>query len=288
MSRILHLSDLHFGRAASELEEPLLESIAQLQPDVVAISGDFTQRARRSQFRHAAEFLERIQQSCEARILCVPGNHDVPLDNLWMRLLRPWARYRASIARELEPLYYDNDVAVVGVNTVNRFAWQRGKVSSRALDRVCSALYGIERRTRIVVVHHPLEHGPETDKQLARGADEALERLQESGADIVLSGHLHYAEFAPFRTAPGLLFVQAGTSLSTRLRGEVNSFNLLDTGPGQVRLTTYVAEHSRRFRPGRYGVFRRGEHGWERDEPSGEGGRAIGEDGQPKLASAAE
>ena len=54
MKRILHLSDLHYGRAREDLEEPLLEVIDRLRPDLVVISGDFTQRARRGQFARAS------------------------------------------------------------------------------------------------------------------------------------------------------------------------------------------------------------------------------------------
>ncbi|KKL56821.1 hypothetical protein LCGC14_2241560, partial [marine sediment metagenome] len=82
MRRILHLSDLHFGRIRTDLVDPLLSSIHQLRPDLVVLSGDLTQRARRRQFADARAFLDRI----EAPTLTVPGNHDVPLDNLFVRL----------------------------------------------------------------------------------------------------------------------------------------------------------------------------------------------------------
>ncbi|WP_116131573.1 metallophosphoesterase [Tropicimonas sp. IMCC34043] len=254
MSRILHLSDLHFGRERPELEAPLLAEIDRLAPDLVAISGDFTQRARISQFERARAFLGRIG----ARVLAVPGNHDTPLDNLFVRMLWPWARYRAAIARDLEPRYCDDRIAVVGVNTVNRFAWQRGRISSRAVGRVCAAFEDAGDRVRILVLHHPLEHGPDIDKRLMRGARGALAEFESCGADLVLSGHLHNLRTTPFAAAPGLLFVQAGTGLSTRLRGEPNTFNLLDVSRQSVRITTFGAESDAFETVGEIGFYREG------------------------------
>ncbi len=259
MRRILHLSDLHYGHADAELEEPLLETIVRLRPDLVVISGDFTQRARRQQFRDAAAFVARI----DAPVLSVPGNHDTPIDNLYRRFVTPFHRYKAYIDPVLEPAVEDEEMQVVGVNTVNRFSWQRGRFSGRTVRRVCNAFAEVGGKLKVVVVHHPLEHGPTVEKRLMRGARAALTALSDCGADVVLSGHLHTASAAPFTAAPGLLFVQAGTGLSTRLRGETNNFNLLDVEGPRVSVTTWQAE-GRSFGPGASATYARGVGGWER------------------------
>lgn len=236
-SRILHLSDLHFGRDRPELAAPLLDQIDRLAPDLVAISGDLTQRARVAQFARARAFLDRIGPPW----LAVPGNHDTPLDNPWLRLVRPWARYRAAIGPELEPVFRDPRMVVVGVNTVNRFAWQRGRISARTVARACAGFADAGDRLRVLVLHHPLEHGPETRKRLMAGAGPALAALEACGVDLVLSGHLHTGHLAPFAAAPGLLFVQAGTGLSTRLRGGVpNTFNLIEADRDRVAITPFA------------------------------------------------
>lgn len=263
--RILHMSDLHFGRDDPALEAPLVAAAEDLAPDLIAVSGDLTQRARVRQFARARAFLDRIAAACGAPVLAVPGNHDTPLDNLWLRLVRPWARYRAAISADLEPRFEDAAVSVVGVNTVNRFAWQRGRISDRTVNRVLEAFGRADGRLRIVVLHHPLEHGADVDKRLMTGAGAALDRLQAAGADMVLSGHLHSTVVAPFASAPGLLFVQAGTGLSTRVRGEPNTFNLIEAGPGRVTITPHVAGTDG-FGPGPAARFRRGAAGWRRED----------------------
>ncbi|MBS8226130.1 metallophosphoesterase family protein [Vannielia litorea] len=259
MRRILHLSDLHYGKADADLEGPLLAAISKLKPDLVVISGDFTQRARRRQFRQAAAFLARV----EAPVLSVPGNHDTPIDNLYRRFVTPFNRYKSHISPNLEPMVEDEKMQVVGVNTVNRFSWQRGRFSGRTVRRVCGAFAGQNDKLNVVVVHHPLEHGPTVEKRLMRGASAALQALSDCGADVVLSGHLHTASAAPFTAAPGLLFVQAGTGLSTRLRGETNNFNVLDTEEGRVCVTTWDAKGTG-FVPGDSATYARGPAGWER------------------------
>ena len=104
MRTLVHLSDLHFGRVDERLLEPLARRVHALAPDVVAVSGDLTQRARTAQFRAARRFLDTLPQP----LLVVPGNHDVPLYNLWQRFLHPLAKYRRYISEEVEPAYIDN------------------------------------------------------------------------------------------------------------------------------------------------------------------------------------
>jgi 3',5'-cyclic AMP phosphodiesterase CpdA len=258
MTRVVHLSDLHFGRIAPSLIEPLLAEVTALEPDLVVISGDLTQRARNRQFAEAAAFIARLPQP----VLCVPGNHDTPLDNLYLRLFKPWTRYRRHISADLEPTFQNEALSVVGANTVNRFAWQQGRFSQRMLARVTARFASAGSRTRILVVHHPLEHLEGSDKSLTRGAGRALKALAEQGTDIVLSGHIHTTHVGPFTAAPGLLFVQAGTGLSTRLRHEENAFNVLDITPGRVSIRSILAGEDARFAVNANAEFARRDGHW--------------------------
>lgn len=234
--RILHVSDLHFGRDRPELLRPLIGTINDLAPDLVVVSGDFTQRARRGQYRAARAFLSKL----DPPTLSVPGNHDTPLDNLFVRFLRPWRRYRRYIDDDLEPVHHDGEISVVGINTVNRWSWQRGRMGRHTVRRLCTAFEAEREVMRIAVLHHPLEHGPEVEKRLMRGAGDALAAMGECGVDVVLSGHLHRWHARPFAGFGAVLFVQAGTGLSTRVRGEPNDFNLLTIDGPAVRIDRWT------------------------------------------------
>ena len=243
MNRLIHLSDLHFGRDRPELQDPLIETVNRLAPDLVVVSGDFTQRARDGQFERAAHFMDRLKPPT----LSVPGNHDTPLDNLFLRFFRPFHRYKRHIDPNLEPTLRTDTMVVAGVNTVNRFSWQRGRLSGRTIRKMSAAFRDAGDRLRVAVLHHPLEHGPEVEKRLMRGAHETLTAMHDAGADMVLSGHLHQTVTRPFSIAPGCLFVQAGTGLSNRLRGEDNMFNLIEANPHRVSVESWRAGDEPRF-----------------------------------------
>ncbi|CAN5723112.1 metallophosphoesterase [soil metagenome] len=263
MRRIAHLSDLHFGRTRPELLEPMIAAVNGASVDLIALSGDLTQRARDHQFREARAFIDRLEAPC----LVVPGNHDVPLDNPLLRFLAPWRRYRRWIGADLEPVHADEAMVVVGINTADPMAWQRGRVRSGSLRRACAEFAQADGRMLVVVAHHPFEHLPEETKEPMPGAAEALERLAGCGAHIVLSGHLHSWRAAPFslpRGRRGILQVQAGTGLSTRLRREENDFNLLRIESGEVVIERFVPDPAtHHFTRTANLRFRRGPSGWE-------------------------
>ncbi|HJU15700.1 MAG TPA: metallophosphoesterase [Stellaceae bacterium] len=264
MRTVVHVSDLHFGRTRPELLAPLLNSIEAAAPDLVAVSGDLTQRARAGQFAAAGRFLAALPKP----VLVVPGNHDVPLDAVWTRLFRPWRRYRRRIEQELEPCFRDDEIVVAGINTVTPFAWQRGWITRRAAARACAAFAGAGRRTRIVVTHHPFVHAPDqAHKALMRGSARSLRALAECGADIFLSGHLHSWRadlHRPLVSDLGpVLLIQAGTGLSTRLRGESNDYNVLRIEPGAVTIRRFAADEAASgFRCIAEKRFVREERGW--------------------------
>ncbi len=261
MTNIVHLSDLHFGRDRPELLQPLITHVNSLSPDLVLISGDLTQRARNHQFAAARQFMDRL----EAQVLTVPGNHDTPLDNLYVRLVRPWKRFRRHIAADLEPCVVGADHVVTSLNTTDPLAWQRGKLRRSSLRRACTFLSrpSAQGKIGIVMMHHPPEHDTDAGKRLMRGADKGLLRLRDCGADIVLCGHLHSWRVAPFRAARSLLLVQAGTGLSTRVRGEPNDLNLLVIREGEVEIQRHASDgDAPAFRCMSRGIFRKKDGVW--------------------------
>lgn len=268
MRRIVHLSDLHFGRDRPELAAPLIATVNQLSPDLIAVSGDLTQRAKTNEFADAAQLLAQLH----APKLVVPGNHDVPLWNLWQRLTRPLGRYNHWFGQDTEPMQeLAGGVAVIGVNSVDPFAHQRGKMDRDRTKRVIRRLSQLpETVLKIVVMHHPFIHPPGSTKAPMPGARRAARAFSKAGADIILSGHLHHWSAASFEL-PGrrsLLFVQAGTGLSTRLRGEPNDFNLLLCAPGMAEVTRYVFDtEANSFVPTPKREFRDGPKGWYDCQP---------------------
>ena len=214
MKTLVHLSDLHFGRIDPEVLAPLADTIASAAPDLIAISGDFTQRARRSEFAAARAFLDRLQ----APKLLVPGNHDVPFWNAAARFLTPLMRYKAFISPELEPEYVDDEMIVVGINTARSAALGGGRINAKQTDRVVQRLAAAPPSLlRIIVTHHPFDLPPGVqERRLLGRAAMAMAKLATAKADLFLSGHLHLSHASHsverYRVAGhSALIVQAGT-----------------------------------------------------------------------------
>jgi 3',5'-cyclic AMP phosphodiesterase CpdA len=268
MRVLLHLSDLHFGRVDPATLDPLVAAAETIRPDLVVVSGDLTQRARRSEFRAARDFLAMLPSPQ----IVVPGNHDVPLYNVLFRFVRPLEGYRRHITDDLEPYYQDEEIAVIGINTARSLTFKGGRINERQVGRVRDRLCALPDGTvRIIVTHHPFDL-PEgrMDAELVGRARMAMETFVECGADVILSGHLHVSHTThtairyklPGRSA---LLVQAGTATSTRERGERNSFNVLRIERPKISVERYVWQPvERQFTPGAVETFRRTDEGWER------------------------
>ncbi len=230
MRTLVHLSDLHFGRVDERLLGPLISAVAEINPDLVAVSGDLTQRARSQQFREARAFLDALPQPQ----IVVPGNHDVPLHNVFTRFARPLDKYKRHITGDLEPVYLDDEIVVVGVNTARSLTIKGGRINEDQVARVREQLCGSDDKlVKTVVTHHPFDL-PEGhhDRDLVGRAQMAMTGLADCGADLFLAGHLHFSHTGHTAKRYNLrghsaLVVQAGTASSTRGRGEANSFNVI-------------------------------------------------------------
>jgi hypothetical protein len=85
---------------------------------VLWLSGDITQRARASQFKSARAFCDRL---AIARLMALPGNHDIPLFNLYQRLFTPYARYLQAFGPALETCLDTPQLRVVALRTPTLF-----------------------------------------------------------------------------------------------------------------------------------------------------------------------
>ena len=237
MRTIVHLSDLHFGRTDPEILQPLIATVNGIAPHLVVVSGDLTQRARSKQFQEAKRFLDALPQPQ----IVVPGNHDVPLYNIFSRFLQPLAEYRRHISENVEPTYVDQEIAVVGVNTARSLTFKDGRINQAQIARIREWLCALDNCiVKIIVTHHPFDLPAEYDgDELVGRAPLAMETLADCGADLLLAGHLHTSHAGSTGARydiPGFsaLVVQAGTATSTRGRGETNSFNIIRTSPSSI------------------------------------------------------
>jgi 3',5'-cyclic AMP phosphodiesterase CpdA len=282
---VVHLSDLHFGREDLRVVSTLIDEIARLSPNLIAVSGDLTQRARRSQFSRARAFLDALPFPR----LVVPGNHDVPLFNLIARLWDPLGGYRRAITSDLQPVFMDNMLVVVGMDTTKPSRLKAGRIPVSELNRLRAVLHGASPDSvKIFVGHHPfdlaLRLALRAPRAKSRGGDEggrsatsldapdgspddnALEALMRAGIDAFLTGHLHvsYTGHTAHRYNIGgrsAIVVEAGTATSTRLREDANAFNVLRIERETIAVERYEW-HGSGFRVNDAQSFRRTDSGW--------------------------
>jgi 3',5'-cyclic AMP phosphodiesterase CpdA len=245
------------------VSEGVLELIDRLRPGFVVVSGDLTQRAKPEQFRQARAFVDRFPVPS----LVVPGNHDVPLYRLWERVFDPYGAYRKYFSPELEPVYRDSEMLVVGINTAFGWTFKDGRITLRRLLEVEQVLRSVPDETfKIVVAHHHLIPPPNFGtQQVLANAYEAIDLFSSAGVDLILSGHLHQAyignseEFYP-KGRPPVVILHSGTTTSNRGRAgerESNTCNWIQADQKSLVVSHFrwhrtlerFAEHSRHWYP---------------------------------------
>ncbi len=225
MTLLLQVSDPHFGTERPQVVEALVQLAHTLRPDVLLLSGDITQRATRAQFAAARHFVQRLQVP-----MCValPGNHDIPLWHLPLRLLRPYARYSAAFGPNLEPSLDTDDLLLLAVNTTRWWRHEDGQLSNGQIQRVAGRLSAARpSQRRVVMVHQPLAVTRPADlHNRLHGHAAALQAWGAAGVDLIIGGHIHLPFVLPLPS--GGWAVQAGTAVSHRVRAEAgNSVNLI-------------------------------------------------------------
>ncbi|MCR6632081.1 MAG: metallophosphoesterase [Magnetospirillum sp.] len=219
MPVVAHISDLHFGRTDTTVVEALLGDLARQRPDLVIVSGDLTQRARTRQFAEARDFLDRLP----APALVVPGNHDIaPLYRPLNRLFRPRAKFERHLPGHADwPLWHDDKLVAVGLDSTRPLRWKSGKLRSRHLERVEEVLAAAPASAcKVAFLHHP----PRTAQ-----AGHPYDALAERGIDLILTGHAHRAhmEIISGPHEHSCILLQASTACSTRLREDANGYGLI-------------------------------------------------------------
>jgi len=266
MRTIVHLSDLHFGRVYEPLLQPLIEVIKTIKPDVIAISGDLTMRAKDDEFKKAKLFLD----SLPFPQVIVPGNHDIPLYDIYSRFFSALTRYRKNISEDLAPVYKDETMVMYGLNTARSLAFKRGRVDLEQVGKICAEFDKLPPEVlKIVVSHHPFDL-PITfsASNLIRKHAKAMDMLIKAKTDIFLAGHTHTSLIAHISDhckvlGYSSLMIQAGTATSIRTRGEHNTFNILQLDFPVLQVNSYLWDEEKKvFLPQLVKKFTHTDNGW--------------------------
>ncbi len=241
MRTIVQISDLHFGAILEPTLDPLIAKLTALSPDLTIVSGDLTQRAREDQYLLARKYIDRLPRP----MMVIPGNHDVPLYDVFRRFLSPLGRYKSMIDDNLSPSFVDDEIAVVGINSARSLVFKGGAISAPQLDESVAVFEGLPAHvSRIVVTHHPWDI-PDglSGVEIVDGAQDALARFETCNVDLFLAGHLHLVHVVSadkFRPGYNATILQAGTATSSRARGEPNSFFVIRVDVATIECDTYT------------------------------------------------
>jgi 3',5'-cyclic AMP phosphodiesterase CpdA len=257
---LLHYSDPHFGACDLTIAAAAIAFAQDQAPDYTVISGDFSMRGRRREFRAAREWLDQLP----APQIVFPGNHDVPgLNDPWDRFFTPFKRYRNHVHHDLEP---SDDLGTIGrivtANSSTPFGWHkdwsRGFLGPWQGNRVESELKAVpSEQLRVFGMHHPLLAAKDKERALASPLSLVTHLLANAAVDLVLTGHFHQSQMGLFPQAANkrhAVVSQAPSICSTRRKGEPNGLHLISLSPGKIAITLwqwdgnqFAEKHTRHF-----------------------------------------
>jgi 3',5'-cyclic AMP phosphodiesterase CpdA len=273
VTTVFHVSDLHFGRPAVPAQIEAIEAIIQKEKyDVVAISGDLSQRARAGEFQRAHAFIRDAEKV--SRTITIPGNHDVK----WWRAplgigdrASIYDNYMEFISHDLEPVLEVPGATFVGLNTshgvtMRTLTWNLrdisiiGDLREEQFDVAEEAFEGSRTEdARVIVMHHNPVKGELSQRHGLKNTKKILGRFARMGVDLVLCGHdhqesVHYIE----HTRKGTVISTAGTVSSRSRGGRPSSVNVIEIGATTIDVTTRIwSDENRTFLPGPHRCFER-------------------------------
>ena len=270
---LFHCSDLHFGHPAVPEQYEAIEALIQDRKyDIVAISGDLTQRSRSGEFQRARAFIKHAERV--SRVIVSPGNHDVAW---WKAPLgigdesRMLANYRKFIAEDTEPVLRVPGATFGGMNTshgVTRhtLTWNLRDISiigdlRESQFRAAEGHFNESPPSdaRVIVMHHNPVKGELSQRHGLKNTKKILGRFAQMGVDLVLCGHdhqeaVHYIE----HTKKGTVISTAGTVSNRSRGGRPSSVNVIKIGQTQIDVTTHIwSDESRTFVAGPHRCFDR-------------------------------
>jgi 3',5'-cyclic AMP phosphodiesterase CpdA len=276
VTTVFHVSDLHFGwPAVPEQIEAIEQIIAVKKYDVVAISGDLTQRARAGEFQRAAAFIRDARKV--SKVITVLGNHDVAW---WKAPLgigdkaKVYENYRKFIDRNLEPVLHVGAASFVGINTAHgvtrrTLTWNLrdisiiGDIHKKQLDKAGELFSKAPpRNARVIVMHHNPVRGELSQRHGLKNTQKILGAFAEMGVDLVCCGHdhqesVHYIE----HTRKGTVISTAGTISNRSRGGRPSSVNVISLGLKTIDVTTFVwSKEHHTFVQGPHKCFKRSDY----------------------------
>lgn len=241
VTRLVHVSDLHFAPRSAGQMSALARSIVDTAPDIVVVTGDLTRSGTRAEFAMAAEFFRPLPQ----RKLIVAGNHDIPVFEPLSRLFSPFGRFERYFGDPFYPVQETPEALILGMNTAYGVRlgldWSLGQVSPHRLARVVNALRTRKAgRLAIVACHHPLCFDPiDGRRSMTGGGPAAFQELAAAGMDILLHGHLHRAVTRRHTVEGRVVFeICANTALSDRERDGASGYNLVTVDAEKWQLSS--------------------------------------------------
>lgn len=266
MVTVFHVSDLHFGWPSVPEQIEAIEHIVQESRfDVVAISGDLSQRARAGEFQRAQAFIRDANKV--SKTIVIPGNHDV----VWWRSPlgiggndRIFEKYRTYISPDLEPVLRVPGATFVGLNTAHgvtrhTLTWRMrdisiiGALRRAQIDRAREEFEGSPSDdARVIVMHHNPVKGELSGRHGLKDTRKVLGAFAAMGVDLVLCGHdhqeaIHFIE----HTQKGTVISTAGTVSNRSRGGRPSSVNVITIRQDSIEVATLVwSAAERTFTPG--------------------------------------
>lgn len=222
----VHLTDPHFGCEDKHALAAVEKYIADHKPDAVIVTGDISKDGLALELDNACTWMRALGRP----VMLTPGNHDVPYYEMWGRLAYPWSRFNNASHGIQTEAWHTPDWSIVPINTARpwqfRFNWAQGEISRGQTAVAAAELQkAAPGALRVVITHHPLDWPNDAPiNGITRGGARGLERLVDAGAELFLSGHLHFASARLYHNRA--LSIVSGT-LSQRVRHEPCAFTVI-------------------------------------------------------------
>lgn len=237
--KIFHISDLHFGYHREEIIDAFKAFTQNNKPDLIIITGDLTHRAKEDQFKNAIEFIESINID----VFCIPGNHDIPLYKVCSRLTHPFKNYKEYIHSNIEPIFENDLIKIVGLNSVNPYSVKKGKITSHQIKKV-EAEFSNSSKWNILAFHHNITQIENLHKALP-SAQQLANISATSPIDLICTGHLHYKCIKPL--LPNIskpVVAHAGSLSCKRTNDQTNGFFCFTISKKNLQIENYIYENT--------------------------------------------